>query len=79
MGEHEPIVFLVPLLVAGIPCALWPYRIARLGERFDAIGSKTPQSEVAPADWNVMLTRVVGIAMTLAGLVMLLGVVSDLV
>ena len=80
MGKYEPIVvFILSLLVAGVPCALWPYRMARLGEQFDAVGSKTPQSEVEPAGWNVMLTRVVGVAMTLTGLMMLLGVSSELV
>lgn len=62
------------LLVFGLPAAVWPYRIARFGEQIDAIGSKREKSEVEPAGWNVMLTRIVGGGMTAGGIVLLLEV-----
>ncbi|WP_338729171.1 hypothetical protein [Haladaptatus sp. DJG-WS-42] len=61
------------LLLAGLPAALWPYRLARLGEQVDAIGSTTPLAGVEPADWNVLLTRVIGVGMILVGCLGILG------
>ncbi|WP_332899385.1 hypothetical protein [Haladaptatus sp. CMSO5] len=54
-------------LLGGLPAALWPSRLARLGEQLDAIGSTTPLDRVEPAEWNVLLTRVLGIGMILVG------------
>lgn len=51
----------------GVPALVWPYRVSRLGERMDAIGSTRRASEVEPADWNVLLTRIVGAAFVLFG------------
>lgn len=56
------------LLVLGVPGAVWPYKMARLEEQFDSIGSKRSWSEVEPADWKVTLTRVVGVVMLLFGI-----------
>ena len=56
------------LLVFGVPGAVWPYKMARLEEQFDSIGSKRSWSEVEPADWKVTLTRVVGVVMLLFGI-----------
>lgn len=64
----EPAGLLLVLL--GVPAAVWPYRIAKFQEAVDAIGSKRRSSEVEPADWNVGLTRIFGIGMTLFGLLM---------
>ena len=61
------------LLVFGLPAALRPYAMARFGEQIDAIGSTTRSSEVEPANWNVLLTRMIGLGMTVVGCVMLLG------
>lgn len=43
------------------------YGLSRAQEQLDAIGSTTPSSEVEPADWNVMLTKLVGVLVALAG------------
>lgn len=45
------------LLVWGLLMATWPYRLARLNERLDAIGSRRTWAAVEPADWNVSLAR----------------------
>lgn len=45
------------LLVSGLLMATWPYRLARLSERLDAIGSRRARDAVEPADWNVSLAR----------------------
>lgn len=57
------------LLVFGIPAAIWPYQLARFEEQLDSIGSKRSWSEVEPADWKVLLTRIMGAGMTLFGAV----------
>ncbi|ELZ73694.1 hypothetical protein C457_00365 [Haloferax prahovense DSM 18310] len=48
-------------LAVGLPAAAFPSRVSKLGERVDAIGSKTSKDEVEPAEWNVTLTRFVGV------------------
>ncbi len=55
------------LLLFGLPGAVFPYELARLGEQIDAIGSTTPAEEVEPADWNVTLTRMICIVMAAFG------------
>ena len=57
----------VLLLITGVPAAIWPYKFARVNEQIDAIGSKRPAYAVEPADWNVRLTRIVGIVLVIAG------------
>lgn len=49
--------------------AAWPYRLARFGERLDAIGSKRSWSEVEPAGWKVLVTRIAGVGIILIGVV----------
>jgi hypothetical protein len=61
------------LLAFGVPGAVWPYRMARLGERVDAVGSRRSWSEVEPSDWNVSLTRAVGVCCTVVGLLWVVG------
>ncbi|WP_239527719.1 hypothetical protein [Haloferax volcanii] len=39
-------------LAVGLPAAAFPYRVSKLGERVDAIGSKTAKDEVEPAEWT---------------------------
>ncbi|WP_049921059.1 hypothetical protein [Halopiger djelfimassiliensis] len=56
------------LLVIGIANIVRPYKIARLEERVDAIGSRRSWYDVEPAKWKVTLTRLSGIAITLFGL-----------
>lgn len=53
----------VVALLFGLPMAARPYGVARLREVVDAIGRK-PSGRVEPADWNVALTRVVGLALS---------------
>ena len=54
-------------MVIGAASAIWPYRLAKFGEILDAVGSKRSLGEVEPADWNVGLTRLVGIVMVIVG------------
>ncbi|PSQ15200.1 hypothetical protein BRD02_07095 [Halobacteriales archaeon QS_8_69_73] len=61
------------LVLLGIPGAVFPYRMARFEERMDSIGSKRAWSEVEPAEWKVLLTRVVGVGMSFVGVIILLG------
>ncbi len=61
-------IIIVPVLLAfGLPGALWPYKLSRLQEQFDSIGSRRSWSEVEPADWKVGLTRILGIGMSVIG------------
>ena len=61
------------LVLLGIPGAVFPYRMARFEERMDSIGSKRAWSEVEPAEWKVLFTRVVGVGMSFVGVIILLG------
>jgi hypothetical protein len=67
----ELLAYAVFGVVLGPLMALYPYRVARFEERLDAIGSKRSWSEVEPADWKVMLTKVVGAGMALFGVAIL--------
>jgi hypothetical protein len=60
------------LVLLGLPVALFPYPVARFSERVDAIGSTTLWTQVEPAEWTVLLTRVVGVGSVLAGLLVVL-------
>lgn len=53
------------------------YGLSRFGEQMDAIGSTTPASEVEPADWNVMLTKLGGAAVALVGVGWLLSALAS--
>lgn len=67
----DPVVlgFLVVFALVGLHAAIWPYKVARSSERFDAIGSKRSRSEVEPADWNVTFTRYIGLFGTLLSVI----------
>jgi hypothetical protein len=65
-SNMEPELALI-LSIFGLPSAVWPYKIARFEERLDGIGSRRSWSEIEPADWKVGLTRVIGIGMTIIG------------
>ena len=52
----------------GLLLAARPYRVARLDERTDAIGSRRSWNSVEPTDWNVQMTRIVGVGLALFGL-----------
>lgn len=72
MSEHFGIAVIV--LLFGLPSATIPYRMAKLEEAIDAIGSKRKSSEVEPAEWKVLLTRIVGVLMVLYGVAVVAGV-----
>ena len=74
MCSSELIAWGVVGLLFGPPMALRPYALARWGELLDAIGRK-PSGRVEPADWNVALTRVAGVGLSLVGLSFLIGCV----
>lgn len=61
------------LLVFGGGSAYFARPLTRFSEQIDAIGSKTRASEVEPAEWNVMLTRVVGVVLAVIGGAIVLG------
>jgi len=61
----ELFLYGVLLLPLGLLQAVWPYKLARFSEQMDSIGSKRRWSEVEPADWKVLLTRVIGVLLVL--------------
>ncbi|EFW93720.1 hypothetical protein ZOD2009_01215 [Haladaptatus paucihalophilus DX253] len=67
----NPLGLFIALL--GIAQAAKPYGFARFQEQMDAIGSKRRSSEVEPAEWKVLWTRVMGVILTVIGLGLLLG------
>ncbi|MUV50843.1 hypothetical protein ELS20_11830 [Haloarcula hispanica] len=56
----------------------YAYGITKFNEQLDAIGSTTRSSEVEPADWNVMLTKLVGAVGSGFGLIWFLSTVLSL-
>lgn len=78
-GESEDTqsgLFLGPLIaIGGALMYRYAYGITKFNEQLDAIGSTTRSGEVKPADWNVMLTRVVGAAGSIFGLIWFLTAV----
>lgn len=66
MSEPQLITVAVLGLLFGPLLAIWPYKLARWSEILDAIGRK-PAGGVEPADWNVLLHRVFGIGLSIAG------------
>ena len=73
MCSGETLAYAFVFLAFGVPNALWPYPIARFGERLDSIGSKRRWDDVEPADWKVTLTRGLGVLMAAGGVVLLLA------
>ena len=67
--EIGRIVFGLAVAAVGLYPTLAPYTAARLGERFDASGSRRSWVTVEPTDWNVRLTRIAGVLTVLFGLV----------
>jgi len=61
------------LLAFGVSNAVWPYRMARLGERLDALGTERGSGEVEPTDWNVVFTRLSGGVFLFGGVALALG------
>jgi hypothetical protein len=74
--ERDPATGLVlgPLLaLVGAGIFKFAYGLTRFNEQLDAIGSTTRSSEVEPAGWNVALTRFVGAAIAVGGLLWMLS------
>lgn len=64
----------VALLVGGLACAIWPYKLARFSEQWDSIGSKRSWDSVEPADWYVTVTRITGLLAVLIGIALIANV-----
>ena len=69
---------MIGYLILGFLFTVWgvlstwkPYRVAKLEEQIDAIGSKRRSTKVEPTDWKVTLTRRLGPVLTFFGLVLL--------
>ena len=60
------------VVCAGLIVTAFPGLFATMNEAFDAVGSK--KSDVEPTRWKVLLTRVIGIGITLGGAWFLLTV-----
>lgn len=58
----------VIMLVAGGLGVAYPYKVARIGEIIDAIGSTRSLDAVEPAGWKVSLTRITASILALVGL-----------
>ena len=54
-----------------LPLMIWPYRMARIGERWEGIGSKREWNEIEPTDWKVTYTRMSGVFILLIALTLL--------
>lgn len=66
MSKSQLFAIAVVGLVFGPLMAVWPYKLARWSEILDAIGRK-PAGRVEPAEWKVLLTRLFGIGLVIAG------------
>ncbi|MFU1780933.1 hypothetical protein ACM16X_06100 [Haloarcula japonica] len=74
--ESQSGLLLGPLMtIGGALMYRYAYGITKFNEQLDAIGSTTRSSEVEPADWNVMLTKLVGAAGSIFGLIWFLTTV----
>jgi hypothetical protein len=73
-------LFFGPLLaVWGAAMSKYAYEFSKFGEQLDAIGSSTSANEVEPAGWNVALTRIFGILLSIGGVLWFLdGLVTVL-
>ena len=57
----------------GLAMAIWPYRLAKLGEQWRARARKPPIGSTEPTDRNVTLTRLGGIGAVAFGLLIQFG------
>ncbi|MDQ2073647.1 hypothetical protein ACODNH_09345 [Haloarcula sp. NS06] len=76
--ESQSGLFLGPLIaIGGALMYRYAYGVTKFNEQMDAIGSTTRSGEVEPADWNVVLTKLVGAAGSIFGLIWFLTTVFD--
>ena len=73
MTAAQDIFFGLLALVGGPLMYYYAEGLTRFSEQLDAIGSTRPMEEVEPAGWNVLLTRLVGAVITVAGLALVVG------
>jgi hypothetical protein len=66
--EIGRVLFGLVVAVFGLYPTLALYNAARLGKRFDAIGSERRWVTVEPTAWNVRLTRIAGALTVVVGL-----------
>lgn len=66
MPQEQLVTIAVLGLLFGPILAIWPYKLARWSEIIDAIGRK-PAGGVEPADWKVLLNRIFGAVLAIAG------------
>jgi hypothetical protein len=78
-GGGAGLVFGPILTLLGAGIFRFAYGLTKFQEQLDAIGSTTPASEVEPAGWNVALTRIFGILLSIGGVLWFLdGLVTAL-
>ena len=65
------LLFSLFILVVGVLQVVWPYKMARHDERWDAIGSKRRKSEIEPKEWKVKFTRFGGVIAIIIGILLL--------
>lgn len=68
------LVLAVLMIVFGAVGFRFAYTLSQFEERIDAIGSTTPWHEVEPADWKVMLNRIIFAALAAVGALWLLSI-----
>jgi hypothetical protein len=77
-GDSTPGLIMGPIFaLGGAGMYRYAYEITRFQEQIDAIGSTTRSSEVEPADWNVALTKGIGVLFAAIGVVWLLTALSS--
>jgi hypothetical protein len=74
-GSDGTVVFGVFLIIVGGVNVKFARGMARFSEQLDAIGSKRRWSEVEPAEWKVVLTRISGVVLLVIGSGMLLAAI----
>ncbi|SEL90569.1 hypothetical protein [Haloferax larsenii] len=71
--DGQSILFGVLSVGGGLLSYRYAYRLTKLGEQFDSIGSQTRWHEVEPTDWNVLLTKLFGLFFVAMGLYYAVG------
>jgi len=60
------------MILFGLPAGFWSYKVAKLEEQIDSIGSKRSWDYVEPADWKVILTKILGIMFIIFGVLLII-------
>lgn len=67
------LVFGLILALLGAGMFRFAYGLTRFSEQLDSFGSTTPGSDVEPAGWNVALTKLFGILVSIGGVIWFLS------